>query len=786
MLHIFHQGMFYYISKHNQLTMSKIPTVPGRGLNSKAAQELRKDHLKKNKIEIDSLESYSFETSSIQNNIESLIGSIEVPVGLVGPLLFSNQENDHSEFVYTAAATTEGALIASMNRGAKAVSESGGFSAAVLHQKMTRVPLFVFDSLKETIQFAHWIEANFNRIKEVSSRYSNHANLTEITHTITGNKIHCRFVYTTGDASGQNMTTSCTWHAILWIVQTFQEETEIQIKHFVIEGNGSSDKKPSYISLIAGRGVHVVAECELTEEVIKRVLRSSSDEFIRFYTSSLAASNINGMFGYNINCANAIASIYAATGQDLGSLHESSTGILSLEKTDKGLYLSLSLPSLVIGTIGGGTHLPAQQEVLKMMNCAGTGKIDRFAKLIAGFALGLEISTYAAIISGEFAKAHEKLGRNKPVNWLSKSEFDKELIKNSLLQEYLEWQPEKISTSDLLATDNGILTNITQRINKKITGFIPVTLKNPRTNEIKNVVVKSKPTDLETIKGLHIMAASVDPKLSDLIFNNRQNLEYWNCHIREHIMYEFLKKINFNNTPNYYGSANIIEREAFLLILEEINMSNITPINTNWTKEQIQSAIKGISRLHKTTIGKNQEIPETLIPFDASSSIDLYTKLLHTSLQDDSPLWQKEGIKMLLQFVPQKASNFLLYKSITHNDFNPRNLFIDKYNKAIIFDWELATINYPQRDIAELLSFTLEDNFSKEQLLDFIHFHKEQVDPLEKIPIDEWQQNFVYSVKEFAYTRVAFYLVLNIIVKYNFVEKVFANCLKMINFLEED
>ena len=115
------------------------------------------------------------------------------------------------------------------------------------------------------------------------------------------------------------------------------------------------------------------------------------------------------MAGYNINLANAIAAIFVATGQDLASVHESSIGILKLERKDDGLYLQLTLPNLVIGTVGGGTHLTKQSEALAMMGCLGSGKVNRFAQLIAGFALGLEISTYAAIVSGEFAKAHEKL-----------------------------------------------------------------------------------------------------------------------------------------------------------------------------------------------------------------------------------------------------------------------------------------------------------------------------------------------------------------------------------------
>ena len=300
-----------------------------------------------------------------------MIGAVEIPVGIAGPLLY--RKGDHEEFVYTAAGTLEGALLASMNRGAKVISNSGGFTAAVIHQKMIRSPLFIFTSLSESIIFKNWIEANFDRIKNKVEHYSNHARLQSVLTFVTGKGVHLKFVYTTGDASGQNMTTTCTWHGVLWINQHFTAECHIEPVHFVIEGNGASDKKVSSFSMMHGRGVHVVAECELEEQVIEKVLRTNSADFVRCYNQSRVLSQLDGMIGYNINVANAIAAIFVATGQDLACIHESGTGVLNVEKTEKGLYCSLNLPSLVIGTVGGGTHLAKQNEALSIMNCAGSG-----------------------------------------------------------------------------------------------------------------------------------------------------------------------------------------------------------------------------------------------------------------------------------------------------------------------------------------------------------------------------------------------------------------------------
>jgi hydroxymethylglutaryl-CoA reductase (NADPH) len=252
--------------------------------------------------------------------------------------------------------------------------------------------------------------------------------LQKIKAIIASRSVHLKFVYTTGDASGQNMTTTCTWHSVLWINKKFKAENGYEAVHYVIEGNAASDKKVSNYSASQGRGVHVIAECELLEHEIQKVLRVSSDDFLRCLSQSLVMRRLDGMFQYNINVANAVAGIFVATGQDLASIHESSTGILNMEKTEKGLYCSLHLPSLVIGTLGGGTYLSKQKEGLALIDCQGNDKIQQFAKLIAGFALALEISTFGAIVGGQFAKAHEKLGRNKPVNWLIKDKIKRDFV----------------------------------------------------------------------------------------------------------------------------------------------------------------------------------------------------------------------------------------------------------------------------------------------------------------------------------------------------------------------
>ncbi len=219
--------------------------------------------------------------------------------------------------MYAAVGTLEGALVASMNRGAKVVSKSGGFNALVVHQKMIRSPLFIFRNLEECAIFKAWVEKQFEKIKAIAEQYSNHAKLVSLSAFIASRSVHLKFVYTTGDASGQNMTTNCTSHATNWIIEHLKLDCAIEPIQFVIEGNAASDKKVSHFSIQHGRGIHVIAECELKDHEINKILRVKSEDMLRALNQSQIMSRLDGMIGYNINVTNALAAIFVATGQDL-------------------------------------------------------------------------------------------------------------------------------------------------------------------------------------------------------------------------------------------------------------------------------------------------------------------------------------------------------------------------------------------------------------------------------------------------------------------------------------
>lgn len=752
------------------------PIVPGRSLVTETAKELRLRYLIENNIELKEISKDNLKVEDIRNNIESNVGSIEIPLGLVGPLLF--KKND--EHVYALIGTLEGALVASMNRGAKCVSLSGGFSACVLHQKMIRTPMFTFKNLNDCVQFVHWIKDNFSEIKRISESYSNHAKLETIVPYVIGKSAHIKFIYLTGDASGQNMTTSCTWQAILWIQEQFRNETNIDIINYIIEGNGASDKKVSNFSINHGRGIHVVAEVHLKEEVIKKVLRTTSKEFVRCFGQSVAMSQIDGMVGYNINIANAIAGIFASTGQDLACIHESACGVLNIEQTDDGLYLSLNLPSLVIGTVGGGTHLKKQKEALALMGCEGNNKVNRFAQLIAGFALSLEISTFAAIVSGQFAKSHEKLGRNKPKDWLLKSEINVHFLNKVIKSEKIT----KVSLTNLASIDNGIITSLTSKVSKKLIGFIPVQFE--RAGEVVNALIKIKPLDKEVYKGLHFMASNIDVELPDLIVNHADNLEYKNCHLKELELYELLEKLDLNISPRLYGAFDDEKREVYLIVNELMDSKELVLFNSEnhpekWEENNIFTAIKGINDFHLKSKKEVSNI-SSIDTFQATNSKALYEKLIDMIINESESNDNIESGRLLSEFLADLEVQPQLEKTIIHNDYNPRNIAIRKNGDLCVYDWELSVIGLPHRDIVEFLSFTLNEDFTKEELLEYLKYHYE-LNSESDVSWDDWKEGYAYAIKEYLVTRVSFYLVGSILMNYEFASRIYKVALKMLKLL---
>jgi len=767
--------------------------APGRGMMNQTAFDLRMDYLRNLVNDIEPhLESKSIGLDHVKNNIESFIGTIEIPLGLVGPLLFAN-ENEKTEWVHASIATTEGALVASMNRGAKAISQCGGFDAHVVHQKMLRAPTFVLASLRESIVFKNWIDSNYENLKALTKQHSNHAELIEIKNVVVGKVVHSKFIYSTCDAAGQNMTTSCTWQACLWIQDVFQKETNLEIESFVIDGNGSSDKKVSHYAMQQGRGTSVISECFLTDEVIEKTLRTTADDMVKSFNNSMAISRIDGMIGYNINVANAIAGIFGATGQDLASIHESSTAIFQLEKTNEGLYASLSLPTLVIGTVGGGTHFVTPSKILELMGCKGKGKVERFAKLIAGFALSLELSTHAAIASGQFARAHQKLGRNKPIKWLLRSELSSAFFKKNIQHLPANINLVKLDIKENL--ENGILTELAAKASKKMIGFVSVDL------ELANgvrlpILMKSKALGSEVIDGLHFMASNLNVGLADSLLEHKNTIEYGKTHLLEIEIYRALKALNYPYIPNYYGDVINSDREMYLFFLERLDSNKMTLFNAEnspeaWTIIQIEKTIHSIHKIHTHFLSKTsrENIP-SLQEFNPVLSESLYRTFISINRVDYEYLnldahfdylentldeWLAEGVH------PKSK------KTLVHNDFNPRNVAIRVNNDPCIYDWELASENIPQRDIFEFLAFTLVEDFKQEELFGLMQHHYSLIQELNNnYTWKDYLHDFKLAGDEFLLSRVCFYLAGSTLVNYSFIVRVFKTSFNMLEAIKKD
>ena len=350
----------------------------------------------------------SFDASLLPGNVEQFIGVAQVPIGVAGPLLVDG-EHAFGAF-YVPLATTEGALVASYNRGMKLLREAGGVKATVVDDAMQRAPAFVFDDARGARAFGAWLAEHFDEVKRVADATSRVCRLRDIERYQASRVLFTRFNYTTGDAAGQNMTTKATAAACAWIV-----DTHPGIAEFYLESNLATDKKSSQINILHTRGKRVVAEATLPAGLIERSMHSTTDAMIRRRQVGFLGGFLSGVHNNGLHSANAIAALFVATGQDVANLAESSAALSFSEALPNGdYYVSITLPSLIVATYGGGTGLPTQRECLEMLGCYGEGKVRKLAEIVAATVLCGEISLGWAILADRWVSAHERLGRNRP------------------------------------------------------------------------------------------------------------------------------------------------------------------------------------------------------------------------------------------------------------------------------------------------------------------------------------------------------------------------------------
>ena len=358
-------------------------------------------------VSLQNIGHYSIDPADTAGNVENFIGVAQVPMGLVGPLLV-NGEHAQGDF-YMPMATSEGTLIASYNRGARLLRESGGAKVTVVDDAMQRAPVFMFDDARQARDFGVWVTENFDQIAEQAQTTTRSGKLRNIQQFAAARMRYLRFNYTTGDAAGQNMVGKATFVACEWIMANYPG-----IKRYMLSGAMDTDKKHSHLNTLHTRGKRVIAEVTIPNELLLKSMNISAEALYKARSISQVGSFMAGSNNTGAHSANGVTAAFIATGQDVANVAESSAAIVFADLDDEGnYYLSITIPSLIIATFGGGTGLPTQEECLKMLGCAGSGKVHKLAEIIGATVLAGEVSLMSAVLAGDWVTSHDALGRNR-------------------------------------------------------------------------------------------------------------------------------------------------------------------------------------------------------------------------------------------------------------------------------------------------------------------------------------------------------------------------------------
>jgi hydroxymethylglutaryl-CoA reductase (NADPH) len=364
-------------------------------------------------VELEHIQLCSLDLEAVtKRNIENMIGTIQVPLGVAGPLKVKGEFAEGSYHI--PLATTEGALVASVNRGCSVITGSDGANVRIFQDVMTRAPVFKLDNVVRAREFSDWVKRPdvFARMKDKASQTTRFGELVGVEPYVAGNTVYLRFSYNTKDAMGMNMVTIAT-EALTALI-----EDEFGAIPVSLSGNMCTDKKPASINTILGRGKTVVADIVIPKELVGERLKCKPETMVDVnYRKNLLGSARAGALGYNAHAANIIAAMFIACGQDAAHVVEGSTAITTMELTQYGdLYCSVTIPALAVGTVGGGTSLGPQGDCLKLLGVKGPGtppgtNSKKLAEVVAAAVLAGEISLIGAQAAGHLARAHAELGR---------------------------------------------------------------------------------------------------------------------------------------------------------------------------------------------------------------------------------------------------------------------------------------------------------------------------------------------------------------------------------------
>jgi hydroxymethylglutaryl-CoA reductase (NADPH) len=387
----------------------RIPRNADDDYTKAAASERRRFIEQQTGARLDHVSAYSFDPAILPGNIENFTGVVQMPLGFAGPLLV-NGEHARGEF-YVPMTTTEGTLVASYSRGMRLTREAGGILTTVVDDAMQRAPVYQFENARQARDFGQWVSGHFDAIRAAAEQTTRSGRLRNIEQYAASRMLYLRFNYTTGDAAGQNMVGKATWSACQWINANYPG----QIARYFLSGGMDTDKKHSQLNTLHTRGKRVTAEVTVPRDLLQRLMRTTPEAMYAARMAAQLGSILAGSVHNGVHPANGIAATFIATGQDEANVAESHASLVYAEITPEGdYYYSVTLPSLIVATYGGGTGLATQRECLEALGCYGAGKAPKLAEIIAATVLCGELSLGAAVVAEEWVSSHDELGRNRP------------------------------------------------------------------------------------------------------------------------------------------------------------------------------------------------------------------------------------------------------------------------------------------------------------------------------------------------------------------------------------
>jgi hydroxymethylglutaryl-CoA reductase (NADPH) len=384
-----------------------VPRMQAQGYAPAAVDRRRQWLEAKTGCRLTHVSTYSIPSEELRGNIENPIGVAQIPLGVAGPLLIHGTHACGS--FYVPLATTEGALVRSYERGMVTLSRAGGAIVRLYADENRISPAFFFDDIGEAHDFVQHLHEDFETIRAEAESTTRHGKLLRLECHPVGREVMVDFCYYTADAHGMNMIVKATEQACQWIMR------HSRARRYYIFSGLSSEKRASGVLFSGGKGKRVTAGALVPAPLVKAYLHTTPAQLIDMWHHTMLGHVQANAIGYNAHYANGLTALFIACGQDVANVVNAATGITNFETTTDGdLYASVTLPSLTVATVGGGTGLGTSRECLGMLGCAGSGHAAKFAEIVAATLLAGEISMGAAIASGEFVDAHETYGRNRP------------------------------------------------------------------------------------------------------------------------------------------------------------------------------------------------------------------------------------------------------------------------------------------------------------------------------------------------------------------------------------